>query len=94
MTISAKKQTKAYKLSDLIRHYEIYNRAEGKSPKTFIWYSANLWRFPKWPAPNNCTTCHVSTGISWRCPLFCTSNSETYCLLANQVLRSSEFQRA
>ena len=35
-------QQKTYKLSELISYYEVCNRAEGKSPKTISWYSANL----------------------------------------------------
>lgn len=34
-----------YNLSALISYYELCNRAEGKSPKTITWYSANLKRF-------------------------------------------------
>ncbi len=36
---------KSYKLAELIDYYEICNRAEGKSPKTLSWYSANLRSF-------------------------------------------------
>ena len=36
---------KQYKLPELIAYYETCNRAEGKSPKTIEWYSANLHRF-------------------------------------------------
>ena len=36
---------KSYKLTELIDYYEICNRAEGKSPKTLSWYSANLRSF-------------------------------------------------
>jgi integrase/recombinase XerC/integrase/recombinase XerD len=36
---------KSYKLVELIDYYEICNRAEGKSPKTLSWYSANLRSF-------------------------------------------------
>ena len=36
---------KAHKLSELIEYYEVCNRAEGKSPKTISWYSANLKSF-------------------------------------------------
>jgi len=32
----------AHKLAELIDYYEVCNRAEGKSPKTLSWYSANL----------------------------------------------------
>jgi site-specific recombinase XerD len=35
----------AYKLTELIDYYEVCNRAEGKSPKTLSWYSANLRHF-------------------------------------------------
>jgi len=38
-------QEKTHKLSELINYYEICNRAEGKSPKTISWYSANLRHF-------------------------------------------------
>ena len=37
--------TKTYKLTELIDYYEVCNRAEGKSPKTLSWYSANLRHF-------------------------------------------------
>jgi len=33
------------KLSECIDYYEVCNRAEGKSPKTISWYSANLKSF-------------------------------------------------
>ena len=33
------------KLSECIDYYEICNRAEGKSPKTINWYTANLKSF-------------------------------------------------
>jgi len=33
------------KLAELIEYYEVCNRAEGKSPKTISWYSANLKNF-------------------------------------------------
>ena len=36
---------KAHKLFELIEYYEVCNRAEGKSPKTISWYSANLKSF-------------------------------------------------
>jgi len=36
---------KEHKLSELIEYYEVCNRAEGKSPKTISWYSANLKSF-------------------------------------------------
>ena len=35
----------AHKLTELIDYYEVCNRAEGKSPKTLSWYSANLRHF-------------------------------------------------
>lgn len=35
----------SYKLDELIDYYETCNRAEGKSPKTLSWYSANLRHF-------------------------------------------------
>ena len=35
-------QKSAKKLSQCIDYYEVCNRAEGKSPRTVIWYSANL----------------------------------------------------
>ena len=38
-------QEKAKKLSELADYYEVCNRAEGKSPKTISWYSANLRHF-------------------------------------------------
>jgi site-specific recombinase XerD len=33
---------KAKRLSELIGYYEVCNRAEGKSPRTIDWYTANL----------------------------------------------------
>jgi len=45
MTTHVNTEEKAHKLSELIEYYEICNRAEGKSPKTISWYSANLKRF-------------------------------------------------
>ena len=45
MTTIAARQEKIYKLSDLLDYYELCNRAEGKSPRTITWYSANLARF-------------------------------------------------
>ena len=36
---------KAHKLSEVIEYYEVCNKAEGKSPKTISWYSANLKHF-------------------------------------------------
>jgi len=47
MSIKKANQEKVHKLSELIAYYEIYNKAEGKSPKTFNWYSDNLKRFPR-----------------------------------------------
>lgn len=38
-------QEKAKTIPELIDYYEICNRAEGKSPKTISWYSANLKNF-------------------------------------------------
>lgn len=38
-------QEKAHKLSEYIDYYEVCNRAEGKSPRTVDWYSANLYSF-------------------------------------------------
>jgi len=38
-------QKSAQQLSKCIDYYEVCNRAEGKSPKTISWYSANLRRF-------------------------------------------------
>ena len=34
-----------YKLPELIEYYEVCNKAEGKSQRTIIWYSANLRSF-------------------------------------------------
>ncbi len=45
MTTHANTQEKAHKLNELIEYYEVCNRAEGKSPKTISWYSANLKSF-------------------------------------------------
>jgi site-specific recombinase XerD len=42
MTTHVNTKEKAHKLFELIEYYEICNRAEGKSPKTISWYSANL----------------------------------------------------
>jgi site-specific recombinase XerD len=44
MSIQTNKRT-AYKLAELMDYYEVCNRAEGKSPKTISWYSANLRYF-------------------------------------------------
>ena len=38
-------KAKQHKLPELIAYYETCNRAEGKSPKTIEWYSANLHMF-------------------------------------------------
>ena len=38
-------QEKAHKLNELIEYYEVCNKAEGKSPRTISWYSANLKSF-------------------------------------------------
>ena len=45
MTTRVNTPEKAHKLSELIEYYEVCNRAEGKSPKTISWYSANLKSF-------------------------------------------------
>ena len=45
MSTSLVSPQQVYKLSELIEYYETCNRAEGKSPKTISWYSANLRRF-------------------------------------------------
>ncbi|MFC1931532.1 tyrosine-type recombinase/integrase [Chloroflexota bacterium] len=45
MTTHVNTPEKAHKLSELIDYYEVCNRAEGKSPKTISWYSANLKSF-------------------------------------------------
>ncbi len=45
MTTHVNTPEKAHKLSQLIEYYEVCNRAEGKSPKTISWYSANLKSF-------------------------------------------------
>jgi len=45
MTTRVNTQEKVHKLSELIEYYEVCNRAEGKSPKTISWYSANLKSF-------------------------------------------------
>ncbi|MFC1866089.1 tyrosine-type recombinase/integrase [Chloroflexota bacterium] len=38
-------QEKVHSLTSLIDYYALCNRAEGKSPRTITWYSANLIRF-------------------------------------------------
>ena len=45
MTTHVNTPEKAHKLSELIEYYEVCNKAEGKSPKTTSWYSANLKSF-------------------------------------------------
>jgi site-specific recombinase XerD len=45
MTTHVNTPEKVHKLSELIEYYEVCNRAEGKSPKTISWYSANLKSF-------------------------------------------------
>ncbi len=45
MTTQTSNQGTVKKLSECIDYYEVCNRAEGKSPKTISWYSANLRRF-------------------------------------------------
>ena len=42
MSKNTTNKEKGRKLSECIAYYEICNRAEGKSPKTIDWYSANL----------------------------------------------------
>jgi site-specific recombinase XerD len=45
MSIHVNDQEKVNTLSELVDYYEVCNKAEGKSHKTIIWYSANLRRF-------------------------------------------------
>ncbi len=45
MTTHISNQEGTKKLSECTDYYEVCNRAEGKSPKTISWYSANLRRF-------------------------------------------------
>lgn len=45
MTTQISNQETVKKLTECIDYYEVCNRAEGKSPKTISWYSANLRRF-------------------------------------------------
>ncbi len=45
MTTHVNTPEKAHKLNELIEYYEVCNKAEGKSPKTISWYSANLKSF-------------------------------------------------
>jgi len=44
MTTHNSNQEPVKKLAEYIDYYEVCNRAEGKSPKTISWYSANLRR--------------------------------------------------
>ena len=53
MTTTRNQQGNALTLPQLITYYETTNRAEGKSPKTISWYSANLARFHNY-LRNNC----------------------------------------
>jgi len=45
MSTYTSNQETVKKLSECVDYYEVCNRAEGKSPKTISWYSANLRRF-------------------------------------------------
>ena len=45
MSTHISNQETVKKLPECIDYYEICNRAEGKSPRTISWYSANLRRF-------------------------------------------------
>ncbi len=45
MTTHVNTKEKTHKLFELIEYYEVCNKAEGKSPKTISWYSANLKSF-------------------------------------------------
>ena len=45
MTTHVNTPEKKHRLSELIEYYEVCNKAEGKSPKTISWYSANLKSF-------------------------------------------------
>jgi len=45
MSTNVINQETVKKLSEFIDYYEVCNRAEGKSPKTISWYSANLKSF-------------------------------------------------
>ena len=45
MSTNVINQETVKKLSECIDYYEVCNRAEGKSPKTITWYSANLRHF-------------------------------------------------
>ena len=45
MSTHINNQETVKKLSECIDYYEVCNRAEGKSPKTISWYSANLRHF-------------------------------------------------
>ena len=35
-------------LQDLMEHFEIHNRTEGKSPRTVEWYNLALGKFRNW----------------------------------------------
>ncbi len=48
MTTQISNQGTVKKLSECIYYYEVCNKAEGKSPKTISWYSANLKSFRKY----------------------------------------------
>jgi integrase/recombinase XerC/integrase/recombinase XerD len=48
MTTNIISPQKTYNLLELIDYYETCNRAEGKSPKTISWYSANLKCFHRY----------------------------------------------
>jgi len=45
MSMHINNQEAVKKLSEYIDYYEVYNRAEGKNPKTINWYSVNLRYF-------------------------------------------------
>jgi len=48
MSKTTTNKEKSKKLSECIAYYEVCNRAEGKSPKTIDWYSANLNMFHRY----------------------------------------------
>ena len=48
MTKQTMVEEKAKAFSELLDYYEICNRAEGKSSKTIVWYTANLRRFHRY----------------------------------------------
>lgn len=48
MSKTTTNKEKSKKLSECIAYYEICNRAEGKSPRTIDWYSANLNMFHRY----------------------------------------------